>query len=41
MASKSHNTPFLGATFTGSIVMTFFSGQPVYQNKNYDKILVD
>jgi len=41
MASKSHNTPFLGATFTGSIVMTFSSGQPVYQNKNYDKILVD
>jgi dihydroorotase len=39
MASKSHNTPFLGATFTGSIVMTFASGLPVYQNKNYDKTL--
>ena len=40
MASKSHNTPFLGTAFTGSIVMTFSSGQPVYQNKNYDKISV-
>lgn len=40
MASKSHNTPFLGATFTGSIVMTFASGLPVYQNKNYDKTLI-
>ncbi|HOL45366.1 MAG TPA: dihydroorotase [Candidatus Saccharicenans sp.] len=40
MASKSHNTPFLGTAFTGSIVMTFSSGQPVYQNKNYDKISI-
>ena len=39
MASRSHNTPFLGTTFTGSIVMTIVSGQSVYQNKYYDKIL--
>jgi len=41
MVSKSHNTPFLGSTFTGSIVMTIIAGQPVYQNKNYTDILFD
>ncbi len=41
MASKSWNTPFLGSTFTGSIVMTIINGQPVYQNKNYANIWFD
>ncbi len=41
MASKSCNTPFLGSTFTGSIVMTIIAGQPVYQNKNYANIWSD
>jgi dihydroorotase len=41
MASKSWNTPFLGSTFTGSIVMTIIASQPVYQNKNYANIWSD